>query len=77
MSPLQQLKAILNGLYVATRTAGMSADEHERARQGAETLMRFLEKQPEESVTADDVAGSGGVVANQSAETADDNEEGA
>ena len=62
---------------MAIRKAEMSAEEHERARSGAETLMRFLDKQPEDSVTADDVAGGRGADPSSDAESPEPTTEGA
>lgn len=46
---IDQLKQSLQSLYAITRQAAIPADAHEQARQSAQTLLEYLEKQPESS----------------------------
>jgi len=49
MKPLEQLKGMLNALYQVTRSAPLTAEQHDAVKGHATTLMSYLEKQPEES----------------------------
>mgnify|MGYP003125843769 FL=1 len=49
MKPHEQLKGMLNALYQVTRSAPLTAEQHDAVKGHATTLMSYLEKQPEES----------------------------